>query len=93
MTKQSSECDCFMLYSSDMAKKNLIMLNLQSDSIDEKIAIDLGQNNYSFCTYNDEIYMACKSGIYALDGNESVKKWMEKYFLPTLLMRIQQCLH
>ena len=69
-----------MLYSSDMAKKNLIMLNLQSDSIDEKIAIDLGQNNYSFCTYNDEIYMACKSGIYVLDGNEVVKKVDGKVF-------------
>lgn len=69
-----------MLYSSDMAKKNLIMLNLQSDAIDEKIAIDLGQNNYNFCTYNGEIYMACKNGIYVLDGNEAVKKVDGKVF-------------
>lgn len=61
------------LYTGDMAKKKVLGFNLDSSCVDEEIQLDLQNNGYNFCTYDDEVYVGCKNGIYALNGTEAQK--------------------
>lgn len=61
------------LYTGDMAKKKVLGFNLDSSCVDEEIQLDLQSNGYNFCTYDDEVYVGCKNGIFALNGTEAQK--------------------
>lgn len=61
------------LYTSDMAKKKVLGFNLDSSCVDEEIQLDLQSYGYNFCTYDEEIYVGCKNGIFALNGTEAQK--------------------
>lgn len=53
------------LYTGDMAKKKVLGFNLDSSCVDEEIQLDLQNNGYNFCTYDEEVYVGCKNGIFS----------------------------
>lgn len=59
------------LYTGDMAKKRVLGYNLDLSCVDDEIQLDLQSNGYNFCVYDEEVYVGCKNGIFALNGTEA----------------------
>lgn len=73
------------LYTSEISKKKIIGLDLESKEVTEQFELDLQQTGYNFCTDDEELFVACKNGVYRLENEKAEQIVSGDIFTPYVL--------
>lgn len=73
------------LYTSDLSRKKIIGIDLETKEVVDQFELELQQSGYNFCMDGEDLYIACRSGIYKLENGKAEQIINGETFTPYVL--------